>query len=79
MHNERRREQRPGHHDQVPARRRGLRPRHHSQVPATRNEETAWAPRSSTCDAQRAAQQAATWALESNTCHTQRAAPRAMA
>jgi hypothetical protein len=34
----RRRGQRPGHHDQVPARRRGDRPGHHDQVPPTHNE-----------------------------------------
>jgi hypothetical protein len=38
MHNERRRGQRPVHHDQVKAWRRGHRPGHHVQVPATHNE-----------------------------------------
>jgi hypothetical protein len=54
-HNERHRGQRPGHCEQVPALRRGHRPRQPDQVPATHNEAADWAPRPSTCDAQRAA------------------------
>jgi hypothetical protein len=34
-------------------RRRGQRPGHHDQVPAAHNEATAWAPQSSACDAQK--------------------------
>jgi hypothetical protein len=54
--NERRCGQRPGRHDQVPAThnelRRRQRPGHHDQVPAA-PRASAWAQRSSTCDAQR--------------------------
>jgi hypothetical protein len=57
-HNERRRGQRPGRHDQVSVRRRGHRHGHHDQITATHNEAAAWAPWSSTCDAQRAAPRA---------------------
>jgi hypothetical protein len=57
-HNERRRGQRPGRHDQVSVRRRGHRHGHHDQITTTHNEAAAWAPWSSTCDAQRAAPRA---------------------
>jgi hypothetical protein len=80
----RRRGQRPGHHDQVPAthneRRRGQRAGHHDQVPAKSNERrsraTAWAQLLSTCDAQGAAPRAAAWAPRTSPCDAQRAAPR---
>jgi hypothetical protein len=60
--NERRRGQRPGHHNQIPAQSRGHRLGHHDQVPATTTSGAAdngRAKRSSTCDAQRAAPRAA--------------------
>jgi hypothetical protein len=58
--NERRIGQQPGRRDQLTARRRGHGFRRHDQVPATHNEATAWAPRSSTCGARRAAPVATT-------------------
>jgi hypothetical protein len=78
--NERRRGKRPWHHDQVPARRHGHRPGHYDQVLTTRNEATAWAPRSSTGDKQQAAlvpstcaaPRASAWALRSSTYDAQR-------
>jgi hypothetical protein len=42
MRNERRRGQRPGHHDHAPARRRGDRPGQHDQVPARRRRHRPW-------------------------------------
>jgi hypothetical protein len=68
---------------QVPAMRNerchGQQPGQFVQVPATHNEATAWAPRPSTCDAQRAAQRATAWAPRSGNCDAKRAAPRATA
>jgi hypothetical protein len=65
---------------QVPAMRNerchGQQPGQFVQVPATHNEATAWAPRPSTCDAQRAAQRATASAPRSRTCDAQQAAPR---
>jgi hypothetical protein len=66
---------RPGHHDQLPVQCRGHRFGRHDQV----NEATIWAPRSITCDTQRAAPRVTAWAPRSIFCDKQRAAPRATA
>jgi hypothetical protein len=73
----------PGHHDQVPPmhneRRRGQRPRQHDPRTCAAPRVSAWAPRSSTCDAQRVAPRTAAWAPQPSICDAQRAAPRATA
>ena len=84
----RRRGQRPGHHDQVPAthneRRRKLRPGHHDQVPEPHNERRrghrpgrhGQVP--ATHNERRRGLRPVAWAPRSSSCDKQRAAPRAL-